>query len=414
MRARGLAFTFLSLLLLVTEVYALGITPRLEIDYEAGSNNTYEFYLINRNPDPIDVEVSVEGDMAQYFVLSDTHATIPGNSIGYTNFTLYMPLNLTPPGVHDTRVTVKELAVGSSGSGAQVSAVAASQMQVWVRVPYPGEYVDIGLDAPNVKINDPLSLTITAVGRGSNPISNARAKIKILDASGNLLEEIDAGAKEIPPATEVKFSATGTPIPTAGVYTAVAELIYGGKTATTQTEFKAGDILIKIRSFKDFTGTARQINVVSIDIESFWAEEIKDVYAEITARSSNGEVVGSFSTDKTSISPWSKATIKGYWESTTLNEGTYSLTAVLHYTNKTETATATATLGAQGAVPQTNTSTPTEEAEEFPYIYALGALAVLAALFYFLREKKKGADAKPESPHLPETSKLEEDAAKKV
>jgi len=119
-----------------------------------------------------------------------------------------------------------------------------------------------------------------------------------------------------------------------GVYRAIATVVYDENTATTEVQFKVGELLIKIVDVVVEDIVQRSIGRFDIQIESFWNELISDVYAEVKIL--DGEtVIESIKTESVDMEPWAKKTIKAYWDTKGVEVGSYDARVILHYADKT-------------------------------------------------------------------------------
>lgn len=118
-----------------------------------------------------------------------------------------------------------------------------------------------------------------------------------------------------------------------GVYTAVAVVDYG-KEIKQEKEFKIGTLEIKIISYtKNFQ--QGKINKFDIGIESFWNEEIKDVYASVSV-TNEGIILDQLKTPEIDLKPWASENLTGFVDFQETPTGKYKAGIYVHYSNKSE------------------------------------------------------------------------------
>ena len=139
----------------VTNVNAIGLNPsRLIIDFEPNLEKTVTYNVINNEGKELEVSVYVSGELKDYVTLKETKITVAPGEVKPFTVNLKLPSKLDKPGTYDTRVGVVGTVPLTAGGGAQVAARVGVESQLWVRVPYPGKYASIALDAPNVKVGE--------------------------------------------------------------------------------------------------------------------------------------------------------------------------------------------------------------------------------------------------------------------
>ena len=165
-------FSLLFFIFLLPFTCALGISPAmLEVNFEPNLVETYEFTVFGDNIEPYVKYDTVE--------LNNTITITDLRKAGdryYFKVTLKLPAKIEQPGTHTILVGAKEI----SGSNDMLSARINVQTPIYVNVPYPGKYLEINLDAPDIKINDIVNFVIHCSNLGEEP-ATVKGKIEIYD-----------------------------------------------------------------------------------------------------------------------------------------------------------------------------------------------------------------------------------------
>lgn len=325
-----IVFFVLIFSLFLGNVYPIGIGPgRVILDFKPNLKETFTYQVFNNENKNMDVEMYVKGDLEDYVTLSTTSSTFsPGESKTFT-YEINLPSELEKPGTYDTRIGALEVLSTTGGQGATVGARAGVELQLWIRVPYPGKYMEISLEAPDAKVGEPVQFTITLSNLGKEDIS-AKASIELYDSNNLKFATLSIGEIYVETAATkelYKEWETGNIKP--GTYHAVATVTYNGKSAKDEKDFRIGDLLIKIIDVYADNILQGTIGKINIEIESSWNEDISDVYAEIKVA---GETIKS---ETINIGPWERRIINAYWDTKASDIRDYDASAIVHYSGKT-------------------------------------------------------------------------------
>ncbi|MCX6767762.1 MAG: hypothetical protein NTY90_03485 [Candidatus Micrarchaeota archaeon] len=366
-RTPFLLLVFLSLLQFSA---ALGISPgRIDIPFQPNLTTSFSFRVIPHSA-PF-VKFTTRGDLAQYISFPVTQATIPIGSSDRFTFDVRLPQALSLPGLHDTRIVVTEYPRGfQAGAEAGVGAKVAVELQFWVRVPYPGKYLEVTkFMVGNVPSGKNAPIELGAINRGNESIANASTVFEIFDASGALLATIPGGWRGIGPGENAVFEAawpTGENPP--GYYYANATLAYDRAVKQLSTRFKVGAELVKITNISADDIAPGGIARFKVDAESFWAEDIPGVFIETNVLNAGDPTARS---ESKTIEAWGKQSFLVFWDSKKNNPGTYDVDVTVHFLGKTQTEKTTLRI--------------VGPSNEIPWPLVIGALSLAIILYLAYR-----------------------------
>ena len=332
---KGIFLLFFVFLLFIPNVLSI----RLYFDasgskfvFDSNMEKTISYSVANNIDQPIHVNLSVEGDLAEYVTLDKYYVKNvgPGEGFGLTAY-LKLPEKIERPGLHKIFIGATEYRFLQEGIGARGSI----RSTIKIRVRYPGQYIETSLSADDAQVGKQASFRVNINNFGTERINMAMASIDIFDPEGNKITTIQTNKKtnlvrDNSYILNAKLDTTGY---ARGEYSAVANVFYDGNNKTTnKAVFRIGDINIKVVD-QTRTAYAELINPFDIVITSEWNNIINDVYAEVNVMRDN-LVLSSFKTPNYGISAWETKNITGYLNAMALIPGTYNTNITLFYAGK--------------------------------------------------------------------------------
>ncbi len=322
----------LTLLLFVykTDAYLLS-PPKIEYNFEPNAIFESSFTIINRDVEPVNVLVYVQGDLNQSFSFSENVTSVPAQSSKSISFKIFMPESLKP-GSHVNKIIVEQVTSESEqGIGAKV----AIGILVPIQVPYPGKYLTADLSAKSININETQEFKVRLYNLGKETISNVVVDIYIYDSNKNNIGKVTETTSNMA-ATNVRdlilnWDSEGN---NAGIYDAIANITYDGIKTDVVTKFRIGDLIIRI---KDITyssikkGTIGRVNVL---IESLWTGDINNVYGQLDIID-NTVLVGSSKSETFSLESAAERNVVLFVDATNLETKEYDGKVTIFYANKT-------------------------------------------------------------------------------
>lgn len=320
-----------------TSVSALGISPsRLILDFKPNMKGEVDFCIINNEEKNIPVDTYVKGDLKEYVTI-ETGRIILSSSERYQCFVYNyaFPAELEP-GHHDTRVGAVEAYAGvvPAGGGTTIAARIAVEHQLWVEVPYPGKYLSATIEIPSINVNQAAPIKVYVTNLGSENVI-ARVSIEIFDFNNKSLAVLNAGEGFVEIGKVVEFSALWSGSDEIGDYRAVATIAYADKEQEYTKDFRVGDFLIQIKGLTETTIVKKGIQPLSVELQSYWNDDIKNVYANMKVKRNDTALVD-LSTETVDFAPWAGKTLTTYLDTTKLELGDYKLVVTVYYESETE------------------------------------------------------------------------------
>ena len=354
--------------LLIVPVYAIGISPaKLTYDFEPGMSKEIVFKVFNSGDYTLSSHVCLKGDLVEYFDFECVNITLtPGEEKEFETI-LFLPLSVDlDPGDRRTDIVAAEF----DDSDAQMGAVAAVGFLVIVKVPYEGQYLDAQLSAGNVGVGENVNFSINLQSRGLKKVDRAMGSLNIIDKTNKTIDTLTFAEENIlPKETRDVYLVWNSGDNSAGIYDVNLILNYAGKERKDSTQFKLGDLFIEILDLKEKELLRNRINKLIVLTQSLWNDKINNVYVEveISGKKSKSEM-GSYKS-------WGQNNITVYFDTNGLSMGEYPAKVSLFYENKTTEKTFDVQIVNEGIF-------------DVYWIYGLIAVALIVALFFFIKKRK--------------------------
>ncbi|MEK6927534.1 MAG: hypothetical protein AABX11_03815 [Nanoarchaeota archaeon] len=329
-----LLFSILFVLLLASNVYALGITPaRAPVDYSAGLEKDIVFTVINSEHKDMDLSISVQGEMSSGVILEKdrVHVSADDGEIK-VNAKFKVPEGLTP-GKHDANIVFSQIpeSQGSSG-GASVQAVLAVTSQISLYVPYPGKYLEGELKVSGT--GKEKTFVISMLNRGKDNIGKVSASIHIYDSSEKEVRVLKTNEISLNSPGSGEVNALWNSDVPEGKYHAKAVVNYDGQEILFESPFEVGELVLDLQQIvvKDFTlGGIAKFDMI---VMNKWNEPITQAYAEMRVYDDNMKEIVSMKSSTYDIPAGMQTTMNYYWDTKGVSEGLYNSNIILYYSGK--------------------------------------------------------------------------------
>ncbi len=318
-------FIFTVMILLVEVSSALGITPgKIEFNFRSDLEQTIGYSVFGADSET-EFELYIEGDLAEYAKL-DKETLIGG---GGFSVILKLPGYIEKPGKHRILVGAREK-IDKETIGTAIGTSIDIRGVIDIHVPYPGKYLELALSSHNVNIGEPVEFELFIASKGIEGV-NITPKIEIASEE-KIIETLYFTNRFLESQEEIKLKKTlDTTNYNAGNYNATVIVDYG-RIAKAESKFRIGDLVINIVNY------TRQITIgglqkFNIEIESGWNDEIDGAYAEVFILNATTDLL-SFKTSSTSLTPWEKKNITGFFDTTDFTKGFYDANITIKYYGK--------------------------------------------------------------------------------
>ncbi|MBN2102290.1 MAG: hypothetical protein JW716_05465 [Candidatus Aenigmarchaeota archaeon] len=335
----AIVFSLIAIIILASGASSLGIgafestdfifEPNKKVDITVVISNSLDSYL--------PIVTYVEGETSEYFTLhGEPNAVLsPRGSTQFT-YTLTMPEKFDTPGEHNAFIFASELPPEEVGGMAGIIRIGR---KVFIRVPYPGKYVDITeFNIYNPNINQKVDFSIKTINRGSIDIENVYADIDIYDAGDKLIDSVITNSLRGVPGQEIEIKTDWLAVTKPGRHKAIATVNYDGETVAKEKIFNIGSPSIKITDIISNPIQNGSVGKIEIGLESEWNLRIDDVFVNLIVKKDNGEKIADLKSETINIEPWSKPRLNIFWDTNGVGTGNYTGTVAVYYLNETETA----------------------------------------------------------------------------
>jgi hypothetical protein len=305
----GLMFGLI-LLMFISSVFAVGISPPKSIVYfEPNGVETVNFYVVNMGDADSRVRIFFDGELSNLIVWEEQTIDLKPNEKRDFSFLLNMPASFDAPGDHRVDLIAQEIPIEEESGGTFIGAVTSVTSPVLIRVPFDGPYLGSKLNIRSSSVGQIVKLKIFLENLGSISLNDFQGKIDIFGSNGEMIKEITFSEslglnefKEI----ELLWDSSGIE---SGVYVGKLLINYNGKTAESESEFRMGDVFVKILDFQEELITGK-INNYVMTVSSEWNNVIGDVYVKLMINI--GEEGYNFKSTSFDLGAWEEKEVKMY------------------------------------------------------------------------------------------------------
>lgn len=324
---------FLLILVFIPAVISVGVSPPSQkYIFEPGMEGEANFYFRNNLEAPATLIASLGGELEEYAeITSDEQIYLEPQERGFVEISFDLPENIGEPGWHSFNV----LATEAKGTGGTVGARGQIVVPVKFFVQYPGEKLELKLDAKDAGEGESVTFNLHISNVGTQKVSDAQAKIDIYKEQDKVGEvKSEKFAVDVLKSTklEVSWDAENA---SSGVYSAKGIIDYNSGNATANDTFKIGNFDIKVLNFTRKVGE-KVINRFLLKLENEWNREINNLFADISVIK-NESVATKFSIAKEIIEPWEIKTLSGFLDAENLEKGVYDLRIKLKFSSGDDT-----------------------------------------------------------------------------
>jgi hypothetical protein len=377
MRSKTLLVFFFALLI-VPGVFAIGATGcgARYVDYEPYARIDFEHTIINAHG----FRVTLEGVWADSIVITEEI----GNTIrGY----LTIPPNWDTPGTMNNFVVFHEIAQpGRTGTAVALTRV---RCPIYVRVPYPGQYLEFDVKTADINEGDTARATYYVGSRGDDPVDDARLTITV-EKNGTTHATYSERMRRIQPREEITDTVDLTTQELApGIYSVFGELSYATDTIRVERSIRVGELDVNITNYTRMVPTA-DFTRLEFVFENLWNSPVNEVV--FTYRIANEQQrFAQVRSETFSIRPFATTTIRSIAETPGIVEGTAFIEYTIAFDGNTKSGTLPILFEREG---------PALNVELFVLIGILITIMIALAVIFTRRTKRE----KPASGRKPPIS----------
>jgi len=297
---------------------SLGISPAIKnYDFVSGERIVIDYNILSDDSER-EIILSLEGDLAEFAILSKKKLIGPGSF----KVTLNLPEDFGVPGEHVLSVGAREIPSEDQFLGTAIDIRAVLK----VFVPYPGKYLDVNLNVLDGNINEKIPIEVYVINRGIEG-TNLGVKVLFFDSTNDLIYTMPFKDVFLETGNERyfrKFLNTSEYRP--GTYLAEAVVSYGDESRVNST-FRIGSLFVNITDFTKSL-SRRGIQKFFINIESKWNGNLNEIYAEVNLSNDMDSI--QFRTPSIDLNAWDSGILEGFLDTDKL-DGAYETNIVLNY-----------------------------------------------------------------------------------
>jgi len=329
---RILFFAFI-LILFVQNASAIGITPgRNSIDYSSGEKD-YSFSILNTENKAMRVAFSVGGELSRYIkITNEIQEFKPDESSKTFRYVIGDMIGLSP-GLHKANIIALELPDGNNEDGTVIKTSISVVHQVYVFVPYPGKYVDVGLDIVNKEEQNLVLFYIPLISRGEERVEKVSAVINIYK-NYEKITSFETTSTSLNPSQKGELSASWSPEVVSGEYIAVTEVNYDGEIVKIEKKFNVGNESLGILSIGTNDFHLGDIARIRILVQNKMNDDVAELKSNMKIYDSGLSKIADFNSESYEIPALSNKEVLLYWDTGGLEKGDYSSELKLNYNDK--------------------------------------------------------------------------------
>ncbi|MBN1156867.1 hypothetical protein JXA85_04570 [Candidatus Woesearchaeota archaeon] len=319
---------------------SLGIAPSsVDVIFEPNGQKDIKLKIVNTDNTDFQAMIYAEGELAKYITINSPVVDFSaGEKEKSVDYHLNLPSDLEKQGITSTDIVIRQIPKAKEGAGTTISTSVAVISKLKVMVPYSGKYIEARLFVSNFKIGKESSFSVELNNLGTEDITDCRISIDILGPANNVLASLMSDEISLAPKQKKLIPVAWTPELNPGAYTAVATVIYPGKSIELREWFTLGEPEIVVQSISVDKFKLGGIGKLDMLLKSNWNLPMKDAYADVKIKD-KGTTYAEFKTANTNIEPLGKQILSAFWDTSKVLAGKYNLEAAVHYLDKTTVTT---------------------------------------------------------------------------
>lgn len=241
--------------------------------------------------------------------------------------TLTMPPDWSKPGVVQNYVVFTEIPPASrTGTAVAVTRV---RCPIYVRVPYPGKYLEFDFTTKNINEGQTAVANYFIGSRGKDPVDGAKLTFTI-EKNGTVYSTYSETLNRILPQAEIRRPVNLTTASLSpGVYTVRGTLSYSHENVTVMRELHVGKLDVGVSKYSK-TLPVGDFSKINFTIQSDWNNPIKEVYLTYTI-SNQQQSFPTVKTETFSLGPFQNETITSIAETPSVLPGTSFVKYMVHF-----------------------------------------------------------------------------------
>ena len=317
----------------ISFVWAMGVSPDISyVNFEPFKEGQFTIYISNTHGETIYSSIHLEGELAEYFTISNNGKYILSGENGAFVVSYKFPHSLDTPGLNT--IFVKPSSTMSSKGG--ISAFISIVSKIIVDVPYPERYVEYGFSTSNVNEGENIIFNFDVTNKGEDNIFGFNPQVDIYDAHNlsNLVKHLEGDKSSLvsgkSKSQSIVLNSSEIGI---GDYYVDAYVLYDLiESMHKNTTFVVGYEDVDVLSYTE-TIPAGGIKKLLILLKNKWNHDVEKVYLEAYL-SKDGVPITERSVSHTAdMGALQEVNVPVYLDLTEIKSGRYELVLDIHYSD---------------------------------------------------------------------------------
>jgi len=305
----------------------------VSLDYEPGLKKEISFSVLNEEHKNMKVFLTIEGDLNDSVSLYQNIVEfMPSEEAKSFNYIIKID-KVLEPGLHTARIIGLEIPnIGPGGEYVSSKSKIVTELKVYV--PYPGKYLESGLDVWNAEQNSTADFKVIVINRGKQRIENANALIEIYTLLDEKITEFESETKPVDAIGKADLSAKWNVNVFPGDYIAKVNIFYDNENKTFEKKFSVGTRNLTVEGMLVNNFQLGGIAKIQILVENKWNQDLAGVYANLIVYNSENQVIVDIKSSPEDIVSLSKKELITYWDTSNIDEGEYKGKLTIKYEDK--------------------------------------------------------------------------------
>jgi hypothetical protein len=240
--------------------------------------------------------------------------------------------------------------------GASINVLVAMNFAIYVRVPYPGKYLEFrSFEGKNAPAGEKINFTAIYVSRGNETISQVSGIVTVYDRQNQTLGRVTTNTQK-----NVKLNDQVTLLASwdsgdykQGYYHADILVTYDENKTNATTQFMLGGLDVDLINYTNEI-IPNGIVPFSLLVQSIWSEDFTNMHARVAVlNSTSNQEITSFDTLTKTLPAWGKILLDGYMDSEKLVIGkNYNLQMTLFFADQAKNYNGTLSVIKEPAKPK--------------------------------------------------------------
>ncbi len=304
---------------------ALGISPaKTTIDSEDTKSYSGKFLVINNDLEDMEVQLAVQGEMAQYIALETRTLSLrKDGGVGTVSFIVTLPTPV-PPGESLAAIVVQQV---STAQNNRIGSQIVLYHKIIVQGPYPDKYVVAKLNFHESGNN--IRFVSEVENKGKKGIDQIQTTF-FVNNKEQVQQKFETDTTSLQPKENKLLDTTvQKDLFDRGEFEVLALTTYDGQKTEVIKKLLVGKPEVDITYFDTFF-TANEINTYTLELLNKWNAPLENVYVDVNVKK-DAQKVDQFRTKSIDLAAEMSKRISDYFDARDKNPGAYQFEMVVHF-----------------------------------------------------------------------------------